>query len=41
MAFQDYAAKNNSMDAQELIDNAPISKYQWMIAIICFFNCFF
>ncbi|WP_038345219.1 MFS transporter [Acinetobacter sp. A47] len=41
MAFQDYAAKNNSMDAQELIDNAPISKYQWMIAIICFLIVFF
>ena len=46
MASQDYAAqnnsaaKNNSMDAQALIDNAPVSKYQWMIAIVCFLIVF-
>ena len=36
MASQDYAAPNKSIDAQALINDAPLSKYQWMIAIICF-----
>lgn len=37
---QEFAASNNSVDAQALIDNAPISKYQWMIAIVCFLIVF-
>ncbi len=36
MASQDYATPNKSIDAQALINDAPLSKYQWMIAIICF-----
>jgi AAHS family 4-hydroxybenzoate transporter-like MFS transporter len=28
------------MDAQSLINDAPISKYQWMIAIVCFLIVF-
>ncbi|MFW1852583.1 MFS transporter [Acinetobacter guillouiae] len=37
---QEFAAPKNSMDAQALINDAPISKYQWMIAIICFLIVF-
>lgn len=37
---QEFAVSKNSIDAQALIDNAPISKYQWMIAIICFLIVF-
>lgn len=40
MASQDYAAPNKSIDAQALINDAPLSKYQWMIAIICFLIIF-
>lgn len=36
MASQDYAAQNTSLDAQALINDAPLSKYQWFIAIVCF-----
>ena len=36
MASQDYATPSKSIDAQALINDAPLSKYQWMIAIICF-----
>ncbi|WP_335989347.1 MFS transporter [Acinetobacter bereziniae] len=37
---QEFAAPNKSMDAQALINDAPVSKYQWMIAIICFLIVF-
>lgn len=37
---QEFAAPQNSMDAQKLIDHAPISKYQWLIAIVCFLIVF-
>ena len=37
MASQDYAAQKMSLDAQALINNAPLSKFQWLIAIVCFF----
>ncbi|MEB3766412.1 MFS transporter [Acinetobacter sp. MD2] len=40
MATQDYATQNNSLDAQALINDAPLSKYQWLIAIICFLIVF-
>lgn len=44
MATQDTATQNNtgthSLDAQALIDNAPVSKYQWFIAIVCFLIVF-
>ncbi len=40
MASQDYATPNKSIDAQALINDAPLSKYQWMIAIICFLIIF-
>jgi len=37
---QEFAAPKSSMDAQALINDAPISKYQWMIAIVCFLIVF-
>ncbi|KCX21388.1 hypothetical protein J467_4532, partial [Acinetobacter baumannii 916567] len=40
MASQDYATPSKSIDAQALINDAPLSKYQWMIAIICFLIIF-
>lgn len=40
MASQDYAAQNTSLDAQALINDAPLSKYQWFIAIVCFLIVF-
>ncbi|WP_151977282.1 MFS transporter [Acinetobacter soli] len=40
MASQDYAAQNTSLDAQALINDAPLSKYQWLIAIVCFLIVF-
>ncbi|MHA3059969.1 aromatic acid/H+ symport family MFS transporter [Acinetobacter sp. ANC 4636] len=40
MAFQDTARPNMSMDAQALINDSPLSAYQWMIAAICFFIVF-
>ncbi|WP_343596145.1 MFS transporter [Acinetobacter sp.] len=40
MASQDYAAQKTSLDAQALINNAPLSKFQWLIAIVCFFIVF-
>lgn len=33
---KDYNAQGHSLDAQALINNAPFSRYQWLIAIICF-----
>lgn len=41
MASQDYATPSKSIDAQALINDAPLSKYQWMIAIICFLIIFY
>ncbi|WP_445115825.1 MFS transporter [Acinetobacter sp. WZC-1] len=41
MAFQDYATQKTSLDAQAIINDAPLSKYQWVIAIICFLIVFF
>ncbi|PVZ82048.1 aromatic acid/H+ symport family MFS transporter [Serratia sp. S1B] len=40
MASQDTARPNMSMDAQALINDSPLSAYQWMIAAICFFIVF-
>lgn len=40
MASQEYATQKTSIDAQALINDAPISKYQWLIAIVCFFIVF-
>lgn len=40
MASQDYAAQKTSLDAQALINDAPLSKYQWLIAIVCFLIVF-
>jgi AAHS family 4-hydroxybenzoate transporter-like MFS transporter len=40
MASQEYATQKTSIDAQALINYAPISKYQWLIAIVCFFIVF-
>ena len=40
MASQDHYPLSKSIDAQALINNTPISKYQWMIAIICFLIVF-
>ena len=40
MASQDYATSKMSLDAQALINDAPLSKYQWLIAIVCFLIVF-
>lgn len=40
MASQDTAYSKKGIDAQELINEAPISKYQWFIAIVCFLIVF-
>ncbi|MHA3055142.1 MFS transporter [Acinetobacter sp. ANC 4633] len=40
MASQDTSRPNVSMDAQALINDSPLSAYQWMIAAICFFIVF-
>lgn len=40
MASQDYATQKTSIDAQALINDAPLSKYQWFIAIVCFLIVF-
>lgn len=40
MASQDTTRSNISMDAQALINDSPLSAYQWMIAAICFFIVF-
>lgn len=32
--------QNSSIDAQTLINDAPLSRYQWLIAIICFLIVF-
>ena len=31
---------SKGIDAQALINNTPVSKYQWIIAIICFLIVF-
>lgn len=40
MASQDSYCQNSGIDAQALIDQAPISKFQWLIAIVCFLIVF-
>ncbi|MEG2434452.1 MAG: MFS transporter, partial [Acinetobacter sp.] len=40
MASQEYTTQKTSIDAQALINDAPFSKYQWLIAIVCFFIVF-
>ncbi|WP_111894886.1 MFS transporter [Acinetobacter sp. MB5] len=40
MASQDTTRSNISMDAQALINDSPLSAFQWMIAAICFFIIF-
>ena len=40
MASQDRYPLNKGIDAQALINNAPFSIYQWMIAIVCFLIVF-
>ena len=40
MASQDCYPVNKGIDAQALINNAPFSIYQWMIAIVCFLIVF-
>ncbi|KAA8734460.1 MFS transporter [Acinetobacter qingfengensis] len=40
MAAQDSFLPNKSIDAQAVINNAPLSAYQWMIAGICFLIVF-
>ncbi|MCH4249184.1 MFS transporter [Acinetobacter populi] len=40
MASQDNATQKTSIDAQALINDAPLSKYQWFIAIVCFLIVF-
>lgn len=40
MASQGSSAQNLSIDAQAIINDAPISRYQWLIAIVCFLIVF-
>lgn len=40
MATQENAMKTKSLDAQALINNMPMSVYQWLIAAICFLIVF-
>ncbi|MDV2439376.1 MFS transporter [Acinetobacter gerneri] len=40
MATQESTVLKKGIDAQALINNAPVSMYQWMIAIICFLIVF-
>ena len=40
MASQDSYTHKSGMDAQALINQAPISKYQWLIAAVCFLIVF-
>ncbi len=40
MASQDSYVPKKGIDAQALINDAPLSMYQWMIAIICFLIVF-
>lgn len=40
MASQDSYRQKSGIDAQALIDQAPISKFQWLIAIVCFLIVF-
>ncbi|WP_173912881.1 MFS transporter [Acinetobacter sp. Marseille-Q1618] len=40
MASQENTVLKKGIDAQALINNAPVSKYQWMIAIVCFLIVF-
>ncbi|SCC73212.1 MFS transporter [Acinetobacter albensis] len=40
MASQDSYTQKSGIDAQALINESPISKYQWLIAIVCFLIVF-
>lgn len=40
MASQESTVLKKGIDAQALINNAPVSKYQWLIAIVCFLIVF-
>lgn len=40
MVSQDSYRQKSGIDAQALIDQAPISKFQWLIAIVCFLIVF-
>lgn len=40
MVSQDSYSFKKGIDAQALINDAPLSKYQWMIALICFLIVF-
>jgi len=40
MPSSDNVIQNSSIDAQTLINDAPLSKFQWFIAIICFLIVF-
>ena len=40
MASQESTVLKKGIDAQALINEAPVSKFQWMIAIICFLIVF-
>jgi AAHS family 4-hydroxybenzoate transporter-like MFS transporter len=40
MPSSDNVIQNSSIDAQMLINDAPLSRYQWLIAIICFLIVF-
>lgn len=40
MVSQESTVLKKGIDAQALINNAPVSKYQWMIAIVCFLIVF-
>jgi len=40
MASQDSYTHKSGIDAQALINQSPISKYQWLIAAVCFLIVF-
>lgn len=40
MASQSISVQKTSIDAQALINDAPLSKYQWFIAVTCFLIVF-
>lgn len=40
MASQDSNTQNLGVDAQALINDSPLSSYQWLIAIVCFLIVF-
>ncbi len=40
MASQDSYTQKSGIDAQALINESPLSKYQWLIAVVCFLIVF-